>query len=127
LLDGIRTAGLEDRFLLLGNVPDGDLPGLYATARAFLYPSLYEGFGLPVLEAMACGAPVVATDGSSLPEVAGGAALLIDPRDPQSLLHALEKVNIESERARLIGRGLARAHEFSWDRTAENLAKELLA
>jgi glycosyltransferase involved in cell wall biosynthesis len=127
LLDGIRTAGLGDRFLLLGSVPDSDLPGLYAAARAFLYPSLYEGFGLPMLEAMACGVPVVAADGSSLPEVAGGAALLIDPRDPRSLLAALERVGRESERAGLVGRGLARAREFSWERTAECLAAELCA
>lgn len=126
LLNGLQTPGLAGRFLLLGNVPDNDLPALYGAARAFLYPSLYEGFGLPVLEAMACGAPVVAAEGSSLPEVAGGAALLIDPRDPGSLLRALEKVNVESERDRLIGLGLARAREFSWERTADRLAGEIL-
>ncbi len=116
---------LADRFIFLGAVPDEDLPALYSGARAFLYPSLYEGFGLPVIEAMACGVPVVAADGSALPEVAGGAALLVDPRDPRSLIRALEKMADESERARLVDRGLVRAREFSWDRTALRLAEEI--
>lgn len=126
LLNEVREPGLADRFLILGHVPDEDLPALYAAARAFIYPSLYEGFGLPVLEAMACGTPVVAATGSSLSEVAGGAALLIDPRDPRSLLGALERVNADDERNKLIERGLARAWKFSWERTADCLAEAFL-
>ncbi len=126
LMADLQDPRLADRFILLGNVPDEDLPALYAASRAFLYPSLYEGFGLPVLEAMACGTPVVAADASSLPEVAGDAALLVDPHDPRSLLGALERVGVESERARLIGLGLARARRYSWDRTADRLSEEIL-
>jgi glycosyltransferase involved in cell wall biosynthesis len=104
---------------LLGFVSDADLAALYAMCELFCYPSLYEGFGLPVLEAMAGGAPVVCANTSSLPEVAGDAAVLVDPRDPQALRAALAALlGDPGERARLREAGRRRAAEFSWERTA---------
>jgi glycosyltransferase involved in cell wall biosynthesis len=100
----------------LGHVPDAELPALYAGARAFVLPSLHEGFGLPVLEAMACGVPVVAARAGALPETCGGAALLADPRSPRALAEAVETVLDDPGRWRAAG--LARAAGFSWDRTA---------
>ena len=114
----------------LGPVSRRDLGALYAGADAFLFPSLAEGFGLPVLEAMACGAPVVTSDRSALPEVAGDAALLCDPTDAGSIAQALEKVLSDRELAgRLSRSGLERARQFTWDRTTlrtASLYRELL-
>ncbi len=105
--------------LWLGRVPEADLPALYAAAAAFVFPSLYEGFGLPVLEAMACGAPVICSAVSSLPETAGDAALLVDPTDVNALAAALTRVLIEpSLAADLRARGFAQAARFTWERTA---------
>ncbi|HEY1016171.1 MAG TPA: glycosyltransferase family 1 protein, partial [Herpetosiphonaceae bacterium] len=103
-----------------GYLADEDLPALYSAARAFVFPSLYEGFGLPPLEAMACGTPVVTSDTSSLPEVAGDAALLIDPLDPRALAAAIARICGDEElRAELRARGLAQAARFHWHRAAE--------
>jgi Glycosyltransferase len=88
----LRELGLEDRVIFTGYVPDEDLPAIYSAADLFVFPSLYEGFGLPVLEAMACGTPVVCSNTSSLPEVAGDAALLVDPTDVRALAGAIERV-----------------------------------
>jgi glycosyltransferase involved in cell wall biosynthesis len=102
----------------LGHVDDALLPGLYAGAEAFVLPSLYEGFGLPVLEAMAAGTPVVATRAGALPETCGDAARLVEP-DPEALRGALTDLLADgAERARLRALGLARAREFTWERTA---------
>ncbi len=115
----MTALGLADRVIFTGYVPEEDLPRLYGGARAFVYPSLYEGFGLPVLEAMQCGAPVVTTDISSMPEVAGDAALLVKPDDVDGLAAALTRVLSEDALvADLKRRGLARAALFSWERTA---------
>ena len=118
------AAGVGDRVRWLGAVADADLPLLYAGAAAFAYPSLYEGFGLPPLEAMACGAPVVASNSSSLPEVVGEAAVLVDPTSVESVRDGLASVLAdEALRRSLRAAGLARAAEFSWERTArETLA-----
>jgi glycosyltransferase involved in cell wall biosynthesis len=106
----------------LGYVPDDRLPGLYAGARALVMPSLYEGFGLPVLEAMASGTPVVAADRAALPEVAGGAALLFDPDDTEAAAQALVRVLGDADlAASLRDRGLARAAEFTWHATARQV------
>ena len=98
----------------LGHVPDEQLPALYAGAECFVLPSLYEGFGLPCLEAMACGTPVVASNAGALPETCGDAALLVDPNDPAAIADAVDRA-IGDERLRTAG--LARAGQFSWDRT----------
>jgi alpha-1,3-rhamnosyl/mannosyltransferase len=102
------------------NVPDADLPEIYGRAAVFAYPSLYEGFGLPVVEAMACGTPVVASHAASLPEVCGDAALLADPQDAEALAAQLLSVLRDAGvRERLVAAGLRRARELSWQRTAE--------
>ncbi len=119
----VRRLELEPYVRFTGFVPDDDLPVLYSGASLVVYPSLYEGFGLPVLEAMACGAPVVASSTSSLPEVAGDAALLVDPFDVAALAEAMREVLSNQDlAARLCARGLARAQEFSWRRTAREVA-----
>lgn len=118
ILDLIRESGLGDRVVYLGYAEDVEF--LYAGADAFAYPSLYEGFGLPPLEAMASGVPVLAADTSSLPEVVGDAGILFQPHDDAALCEALHRVLTDSShRADLIARGLARAEMFSWRRTAE--------
>ena len=102
-----------------GYVADEDLNALYSGAVCFVYPSYFEGFGLPILEAMKCGTPVIAGNRTSIPEVAGEAALLFDPFDVQSLVEALKRILDDSEcRATLSARGLQRANEFSWQTTA---------
>jgi len=116
--------GIRDSVVFTGFVADEDLPHLYADADFFAYPSLYEGFGLPVLEAMACGTPVITADSSSLPEVAGEAALLVDPRSETELAAAMVRLaGDEALRSDLGRRGIARAAGFSWEKTvAETLA-----
>ncbi len=120
----IARTGLERFVHLLGFVEDGDLPALYGGARALLMPSLYEGFGLPVLEAMACGTPVITSDVSSLPEVAGEAALLVDPYDVAALAKAIERVENDSTlRTRLISAGSQQAGRFTWEKSARQLKR----
>jgi glycosyltransferase involved in cell wall biosynthesis len=109
----------RDRVRWLGHVDDAQLPGLYAGALAFVFPSLYEGFGLPILEAMSCGTPVVTARLSAIPEVAGDAALYADPQD---LRPALQRIIADPAlRADLRRRGLQRAAGYSWRRTAEGV------
>lgn len=115
-----RARALGDSVVLTGYVPDADLPLLYNAADIFCYPSLYEGFGLPVLEAMACGTPVIASNVSSLPEVAGDAARLVDPYDEHAIAEALrELAENDALRHTLRVKGLAHARQFSWERTAQ--------
>jgi glycosyltransferase involved in cell wall biosynthesis len=126
----VRRLGLAERVRFLGYVPDADLPALYSAATVFAYPSLYEGFGLPVLEAMACGTPVVTSNVSATAEVAGDAALLVNPRDTQALAGAIgHLLSDEALHADLRARGLKRAGQFSWARAAREtlLLYELVA
>lgn len=111
---------LEGRLFFTHWISNDDLVAYYRAARLFAFPSLYEGFGLPVLEAMACGTPVVTSNSSSIPEVAGDAAILVEPRDTAALAAAVEGVaSDEALREDLRGRGLEQAARFSWDRTAQ--------
>jgi len=115
----VRRLSLEEDVCFLGYVPDEVLTILYNNASVFAYPSLYEGFGLPVLEAMACGAPVVSSRCTSLPEVAGDAALMVDPTDRSGLADVLgEVLNDEVLQATLREKGLKQAARFSWAQTA---------
>jgi alpha-1,3-rhamnosyl/mannosyltransferase len=112
-------ARIREEAVYLGYVPEGELPGLFAGAAAFVYPSLYEGFGFPVVQAMAAGAPVVTSNTSCLPEIAGGAALLADPRSPREIGALLTRLlESEPERARVAALGLARAKQFRWETCA---------
>ena len=107
---------------LLGFVDEADLPALYRGARLFAFPSLYEGFGLPVLEAMACGLPVVCSNASSLPEVAGDAALLVDPRDDAGWSEAMAcLMENPNRRRKMAARGIEQAARFTWKQSARQL------
>jgi glycosyltransferase involved in cell wall biosynthesis len=124
VFETVQRLGLEPHIHFTGYVEEADLPALYNGARLFVFPSLYEGFGLPVLEAMACGTPVVTSNTSSLPEVVGNAALLIDPQDVAAITagmrEALEKPELAAE---MREKGLIQARQFTWERTArETLA-----
>ena len=112
--------GLADDFIGLGHVPWEDLPAIYGMAAALVHPTIYEGFGLPVLEAMACGAPVISSNTSSIPEVAGDAALLVDPESVEAIGGALRDLVTRPELGpALRAAGLERAKSFSWRRAAE--------
>jgi glycosyltransferase involved in cell wall biosynthesis len=115
----VRQLGLEKEVHALGHIPDDDLPLAYNCAELFVFPSLNEGFGLPVLEAMACGVPVVTSNCSALPEVAGDAACLVDPYDERAIAQAMQSVLSDTgKREELIQKGLRRSAMFSWERTA---------
>jgi glycosyltransferase involved in cell wall biosynthesis len=124
LFQQVKRLGLGGRVIFTGYVPQEDLPPLLSGALGLVLPSLYEGFGLPLLEAMACGTPVICANVSALPEIAGDAALLIDPLDVTDLAESMARlVEDEGLRRRLTARGLERAGQFSWDRCArETLA-----
>jgi glycosyltransferase involved in cell wall biosynthesis len=117
-----EASPVRQRIHFAGFVADEDLPALYSQAAAFAFPSHYEGFGIPVLEAMACGTPVVCADNSSLPEVAGDAALLVDAADVHGLAEAMHRLLVDSSlRERLIGRGFEQAKKFTWEEAARRL------
>ncbi|MBI3811892.1 MAG: glycosyltransferase family 4 protein [Nitrospirae bacterium] len=123
LEDEIRRLGIASTTVLTGYVPREHLPALYSGAAVFVYPSLYEGFGLPPLEAMACGTPVITSNVSSLPEVVGDAGIMVDPYDVKRLRDEIKRVLEDSSlRASLGERGVARAKQFTW----ENCARQTL-
>lgn len=122
IFERVRALGLERRVHFVGFVDDADLAALYNLAGLFAFPSLYEGFGLPPLEAMACGVPVVCSDTSSLLEVVGDAALTVGPLDVAGLAEAMcRAIEDESLRASLVQRGLVRATGFTWSKAAQEL------
>lgn len=119
-LEKIKETNLKNRIYVIGHVSDDDLKTIYNGAQALVYPSLYEGFGLPIVEAMACGCPVICSNKASMPEVAGNAAALIDPVRSDELAHAIETVVHDTEiRNKLIKKGFKQAAGFTWDHTAK--------
>lgn len=119
LLSLIENAGLKDRVIFTGFVPELELPILYNIADVFVMPSLYEGFGLPVLEAMSCGCPVISSNSSSLPEVVGAAGMLISPYEAKTWADALQEVLEDTTKAQIMSvAGLEQAAKFNWDVTA---------
>ncbi len=124
IFEEVRKQNLESRVHFLGFIPLDDMPALYSMAEAFVYPSLYEGFGIPPLEAMTCGVPVITSNVTSLPEVTGTAAILVNPRDVQALSAEMERLlRDEQLRAHYIRAGLERSRHFSWKIFAENVLK----
>ena len=118
----VKRLGVADRVMFPGFVDDGDLPALYSAATLFAFPSIYEGFGLPVLEAMACGTPVVTSNTSSLVEVGGDAALLVEPTDVDALADAMRRTLQDAGlRRQLVQRGFEQARRFTWDKAALQL------
>ena len=116
----LEESGLEHEVILLGRVPDEDLPALYSAATLFVFPSLYEGFGLPPLEAMACGTAVLCSRAASLPEVGGEAAGYFDPISVEEIAHAMYEVLVDKAlQKEMRERGLRQANRFSWERTAK--------
>jgi glycosyltransferase involved in cell wall biosynthesis len=123
----IAVSGLEGNITILGPINEADLPGLYSGARLFAMPSLYEGFGYPPLEAMACGTPVVCSDATSLPEVVGDGALLVNANDPQDMANGMIQILESPDLARLLSiKGLEHARLFSGERYAEKVYDVLL-
>lgn len=127
LADCIQRNQLDRSVYFVGSVPEEQLPSLYRGAEALIFVSLYEGFGLPVLEAMACGTPVVSANATALPEVAGDAALLVDPTSVEQISEGMQRIlNDTTLRQRLRVKGLGQAARFSWDYTATKV-RELLS
>jgi glycosyltransferase involved in cell wall biosynthesis len=119
-----QTAKLaaKERIIFLDYVPTETLPSLYSMAQALVFASLYEGFGLPVLEAMACGCPVITSKVTSIPEVGGNSVMYVDPYDVDSIARGMYQILTNAElRTNLRHQGLARAKLFSWDKTAEDI------
>ena len=115
----LKGLNLEDQVIFTGKVPDNDLVGLYNSADLFIYPCLYAGFGLPPLEAMSCGTPVIASNNSSLPEVVGDAGLLINPYDITEIADAINNIITDDDlRKNLIKKGLKRSKQFNWSKSA---------
>jgi len=115
----VQTGSVPEGVTVLGFVDQAELRRLYAGASAFVYPGVYEGFGLPIVEAMACGTPVVTSSTGSAPEIAGGAAVLVDPFDLNSIENGIEQATQPDEAARLRALGAQRARAFRWDLAAE--------
>ena len=122
----VRNLRLDGKVLFVGIVYEEDLPALYSGAMIFLFPSLYEGFGLPPLEAMACGTPVICSNVTSLPEVVGDSGILVDPRKSRNFVNAIVLLLSDYNlRDKLSSKGLQRAKNFSLERTAKKLLESL--
>jgi glycosyltransferase involved in cell wall biosynthesis len=128
ILNAPKTFGIEERVKFLSFVPDSDLPSLYAKAECFCLPSLYEGFGLPVLEAMAAGCPVVVSNSSSLPEIAGKAGIYVDPQDVDSIAKGIDTAIKEKDTPKgkeRIQLGYGQTKKFTWERAAKETLRVL--
>ncbi len=123
ILNDIGDNELRSRIILTGYVINTDLPAIYNLCNIFLYPSLRESFGIPMLEAMRCGVPVITSNTSSMPEVSGGAAYIVDPYKPEEITNAIiTLLNNKELREELVKKGFERSQKFSW----KNMAKEVL-
>jgi glycosyltransferase involved in cell wall biosynthesis len=123
LAEDVQRLGVSNRVHFLTNAGDADLPALYSLAEVFILVSLYEGFGLPALEAMACGTPIIVSNVSSLPEVAGDAGIQVDPLNVPAIASALTALTTDADRrSELRARGLRQAATFTWERAAQQLA-----
>jgi glycosyltransferase involved in cell wall biosynthesis len=123
IFEAVQALGLEKQVRFAGYVPDAELPLWYSAASLLLFPSVYEGFGMPVIQAMACGTPVVAANASAVPEAAGEAALFFDPQDVTALAEQMEKVvDNPALAAVMVERGYAQAQRFSWEESGRRLA-----
>jgi glycosyltransferase involved in cell wall biosynthesis len=124
----VERFDLKERVVFTGFVDDDDLPSIYSMAKAFVYPSYYEGFGLPVLEAMACGVPVITSNVPSLREVTGEAAILVNPLDVEALARSIDEVVFNpATHHRLCEASVVQAQNFTWERTAQETLKVLLS
>jgi glycosyltransferase involved in cell wall biosynthesis len=122
IAERVQAKGLADRVHFLGRVPDDDLPAVYSLAEVFAFPTWYEGFGIPVVEAMACGTPVVASDNSSLPEAVGNAGIMVGAGDTAGLADGIVRIlSDDALKGRLVSEGFKHARQFSWRRSAEQL------
>jgi glycosyltransferase involved in cell wall biosynthesis len=120
IFNTVEALALAEEVLFTGFVDDEDLPDLYRGASMFVFPSLYEGFGLPILEAMASGVPVITSDTASMAEVAGDAAIRVDPHDPRAIAEAIAQVLADDKlREALTQKGIARARRFTWGAVAQ--------
>lgn len=120
----IEDLSLEDKIIMPGYIPKPDLPGILSMSELFVFPSLFEGFGLPPLEAMSCGTPVIASNRSSMPEICGDAAHYIDPEDEQSIIAGMAEILGDKEyHQEMRRRGLERARQFSWRKTARETSE----
>lgn len=127
IVRSIEAHQLRSRVTFVGIVPEAKLPSLYRGAEALIFPSLYEGFGLPILEAMACGTPVVTANTTAMPEVAGDAALLVDPSSAKQIAHAMGRILSDTPlRQQLRDKGIARAAQFSWTNTVSRVREVLI-
>ncbi|MCR4305787.1 MAG: glycosyltransferase family 4 protein, partial [Candidatus Daviesbacteria bacterium] len=120
-----KKLGIEERVKFLGYVPDQDLPALYSGAAALTFPSLFEGFGLPILEAQACGCPVLTSNASSLPEVGGQGALYVNPASVDDIVKGMERLQATGYRQQLIKKGWENVSRFSWEKCARETLQVL--
>ncbi len=120
LFEFVEKNNLQDRVLFVGYIPDSDLPSLYNAADLFVFPSLYEGFGLPILESMSCGLPVISSNASSMPEIVEGAGILLDPKDTKAWADAIYKVLTNKNLQKEMGeKSLQQAKKFTWEKCAQ--------
>ncbi len=120
IFEEIERSKFKEKIILPGFIKDADKPFVYNLSSLFVYPSFFEGFGFPPLEAMACGVPVIASNNSSLPEICGDAAILIDPHKPEEIFEAMQQILMDKIlREKLIQKGLEKSKEFNWKKTAE--------